>query len=1111
MNVQEKIKETEMRTLEARIANLSPAKRALLEQHLLAQKRDQHKEQVLSRRAVSGSAPLSYAQQRLWFLAQLDPHSTAYNNTRAYKVSGNLNLPALQQSIDAIIRRHESLRTTFVIQAGEPIQLIQPAQSLPITLVDLRHLSTAEQTAEGRRWATAENQRPFDLTQELMRRVILLRLAEDEHLLLLTSHHIASDGWSTGVFWRELSALYAAFTQGQPSPLPELPVQYADYASWQRQLLQGERLATLLCYWQEQLAGAPGLLNLPLDFSRPAQQNSAGAVWRFSLPPSLTNALKTLARQNEATLFMTLLAAFQVLLSRYANQTDIVVGTPIAGRQHPELEGLIGMFVNTLVMRADLSGNPSFRSLLQQVRNRALGAYAHQELPFERLVETLQPMRSLSHHPIFQVMFVHQNTPKSPFELLDLQVERLPVAGETAKFDLSLSVTETSTRFDGQLEYDTALFLPSTIERMAGHYTRLLESIITNPDCPIEQLPLLTNAERHQLLVEWNNTATEYPREQCIHQLFEEQVERTPEAVALIFGEEQLTYRQLNARANQLAHYLIQLGVGPEVLVGIYVERSLEMIIGILAILKAGGAYVPIDPLLPQERISFMLQDAQIKVLLTEQRWLSALPLPKPLVVCLDLPPTAIADQNQENPVSLGQPSNLAYVIYTSGSSGLPKGAMITHQNLSNHFHWRHLAGMICAEDRIIQNTTISFDAAALEIFPPLLTGASVVIAQPGTFQDIDYMIKTIIKEQITLLDLPPSLLPLFLAAPQFSYCTSLRQVRFGGEAITVELKEKFLAQTGIDLFNGYGPTETTIAVLYHRCQPAKPLYTVPIGKPIANTQIYILDDHLNPVPVGIAGNLYIGGDCVGRGYLNRPELTQQNFIPNPFAKGQLYKSGDLACYLSNGDIQFLGRKDNQVKIRGFRVELGEIEAALNSHPAVREVVVVARENERGDKQLVAYVVSSATQKVLRAYLDSKLPNYMLPSAYVQLDALPLMPNGKVDRLALAARPIEIVSEQPYAPPVTPVENQIADIWCGVLGRQQVGLYDNFFAIGGHSLRATQVISRLRDGLRVEVPLRTLFEEPTLLGFAKRVETFLWVQQDISTNLNQADQESGLL
>ena len=770
----------------SRWARLSPAKQVLLTKRLATP-------QALARihrRPNQETYPLSFAQERLWFLAQLAPNNPTYNRPLMLRLSGVLDVSALAFALSKIIERHEVLRATFLTVAGQPMQQIKPAELLDLPVIDLSDSPAGEQEQKTNRLLTREVEQPFDLSESLFR-ATLLRLAQEEHILLLVIHHIAFDAWSAQLVIKEMVALYDAASQGQPSPLPEPPIQVADFAHWQRQHLQGERLGKQLSYWKKQLVGIEPL-NLPTDHARSDRQTSRAGQHALILPSTLVEALRTVSQQEGATFFMILLAAFQCLLYRYTAQDDIAVGTPIAERTHVETEGLIGCFLNTLVLRSDLSGNPTFRQLLAKVRQVTLEAYAHQELPFEKLVEELQPTRELNRSPLFQVMFnlenlrppSHQPTSERAISINEFELDTI-----AAQFDLTLEIVATDRELTCLFVYDSDLFEAATIKRMAGHFQTLLAGIVANPETPISNLPLLTAAERHQLLVEWNNTAAEYPREQCIHQLFEEQVERTPEAVALIFDEEQLTYRQLNARANQLAHHLIQLGVGPEVLVGIYVERSLEMIIGILAILKAGGAYVPIDPRLPQERISFMLQDAQIKVLLTEQRWLSALALLKPLVVCLDLPPTAITDQNQENPVSLGQPSNLAYVIYTSGSSGLPKGAMITHQNLSNHFHWRHRSGMICAEDRILQHTTISFDVAAVEIFPPLLSGARVVIAQPGTFQDIDHMIKTISKEQITMLDLPPSLLPLFLAALQFSYCTSLRQVRSGGEAITVELK----------------------------------------------------------------------------------------------------------------------------------------------------------------------------------------------------------------------------------------------------------------------------------------------------------------------------------
>ena len=1065
--------------------------------------------------------PLSFAQQRLWFIDQLEPNSSAYNMPAAYRLTGQLNITALEQSLNEIIRRHEVLRMTFPAVNGQPSQAITPSITLTLPLTDLGEHPETQREVIAQQIATEEAQQPFNLAQEPLFRAKLLRLTEAESVLLLNMHHIVSDGWSFDIFFQELAALYTAFSTDKPSPLPELPIQYADFAHWQREWLQDEVIESQLSYWRQQLSGSLPILQLPTDHPRPPVQTYRGTYQSLKLPLNLTKALKALSRQKGVTLFMTLLAAFQTLLSRYSGQEDIIVGTPIAGRNQVETEGLIGFFVNTLAIRTNLSGNPSFRQLLSQVREVTLGAIDHQNLPLEKLIEELKPERNLSRSPLFQVMFTFQNTPSQPWDLPGLTITPQEVDSGTSKFDLTLALEEISEGIKGGIEYNTDLFEMATITRMLGHFQTLLEGIVANPDQRLWDLPFLTAAEQHQLLVEWNNTQTDYPNNTCIHQLFEAQVERTPNAIAVIFENEQLTYQQLNHRANQLAHHLQKLGVKPEVLVGICVERSLEMVVGLLAILKAGGAYVPLDPAYPFERLSLMIKDAQPSVLLTQERLVEELPSHGTQVICLDSDWQSIGAESTVAPVSGVTANNLAYVIYTSGSTGKPKGVMIPHRAICNHMLWMQTDFPLSETDKVLQKTPFSFDASVWEFYAPLLVGAQLVMTRPGGHQDSDYLIQTIVEQKITTLQLVPTLLRMLLENDQIGIRQSLKNVFCGGEPLTVELQERFFAHLNAELHNLYGPTETCIDATYWTCKRGLNQQIVPIGRPIANTSIYILDRHLQLVPIGVPGEVHIGGAGVARGYLNHPELTLEKFISNPYSNepgSRLYKTGDLARYLPDGNIEFLGRIDNQVKIRGFRIELGEVESTLSQYPTVQQCVVTARVDGGSDKHLVAYIVADQQQKPttdeLRRFLKQKLPDYMVPSAFVFLDTIPLTPNGKVDHRALPApdqsRPDQSVK---FVAPRTPIEQQIADIWTQVLRLEQVGVHDNFFEFGGHSLLATQVISCLRQAFGVELPVRTLFEAPTVADLGARLETVRWAVQELQAHESDTmgDYEEGEL
>jgi amino acid adenylation domain-containing protein len=1033
---------------------------------------------------------LSYAQQRLWFLAQLEPENPFYNQATALKLTGQLNIPILKQSLEELLKRHEPLRTTFSTNsAGKTAQIIHPSAEIPLPIIDLEQLNSTTTQQEIEKLANLEAQKIFNLEKDLLLRVTLLRLSPIEHIVLFTTHHIITDEWSTGILVKEIATFYQAFLERKPSPLPELPIQYADFAIWQRKWLTGEVLSRQLNYWQQQLQDLPRL-DLPTDYSRPANTAYQGAKQTFELSPSLTAGIKALAQKEGVTLFMTMLAAFQVLLSRYSNQEDIAIGTPIANRNRGEIESLIGFFVNTLVLRINLKGNPSFRELLQRTREVTLAAYTHQDIPFEQLVEELKVERQINRNPLFDVMFTIENGGGEELTLPGLTISYLEPENHTAIFALILSIGETETGFSGTIEYSTELFKHSTIERMVAHFQVLLYGIVSDPEAKISELPLLTQSEQSQLLLEWNNTKVEYPQDKCIHQLFEEQVEKTPDAIAVVFEEEQLTYGELNHRANQLAEYLQKQGVKPEVLVGICLERSLSMVIGLLGILKAGGAYVPLDPSYPQERLAFILEDAQASVLLTQASLLEEIPRNQAQVICVDIDWHLIARQSQENISSQATTDNLAYVIYTSGSTGKPKGVQISHLALSNFLDSMKKAPGLGSEDTLLAVTTYSFDIAALELFLPIIVGARLVVVSREIVSDGVELSAKLINSKATVMQGTPATWQLLLAADW----NGDRQLKIlcGGEALSGRLANQLLDRCN-SLWNMYGPTETTIWSAASQVEVIS--NTASISSPITNTQLYILNRDCQLVPVGVIGELFIGGKGLARGYFHRPDLTAEKFIPNPFSQetgSRLYRTGDLARYWSNGEIEYIGRIDNQVKIRGFRIELGEIEAVICQYPAVRETVVVLHSNLADSQQIVAYVVPQKKQALtiseLSIFLDSKLPNYMLPTTIVILEALPLTPNGKVDRKALPVTATAII-EKKYVAPRTPTEGILVNIWQEVLNSLQVGIYDNFFELGGHSLLATRLIFRLKQVFKIELPLRSLFENPTIASLAEYIQT----------------------
>jgi len=1037
-----------------------------------------------SRRAIApvargGLLPLSFPQQRLWLVERLTSGGSAYHIPYAFRLRGPLDVLTLESGLGALTARHEVLRTRFVERDGQPWQEILPPAPVSLAVED----ASGE---ELERLAAEEAARPFDLAAAPPFRARLLRLGTEDHVLLLTLHHIASDAWSEAILFDELSALYGG------SALPELPVQYADYAAWQRAWPE-ELLAGRLSYWTAQLAGLAAL-ELPTDRPRPPVQTFRGASVPLAVPPAVAAPLRALARQHDVTLFMLLLAAWQTLLHRITGQDDVVVGSPVANREQPELRGLVGFFVNLLPLRAGFASEPSFAELLGQVRDMALEGYDHADVPFERLVDELQAERDLSRHPVFQVLFVLQDGQPGSLRLPGVEASRLTTAGEVAKFDLSLGLADLDDEgFAGEIEYNTDLFDRATVERLSGHLGNLLAAVAADPAERVSEIPLLTAEERAQLLA-WNDTAVLYPEGgACLHELIAAQAARTPEAPAVSFEGETLTYRELERRSRALAGRLRAMGVGPETLVGVCAERSLEMVTALVAVLKAGGAYVPLDPDYPADRLAFMLEDAAVPVLLTQARLLDRLPAHGARVVLLD----GAAD-GADIAAGPSDPDTAAYAIFTSGSTGRPKGVVNTHRGIVNRILWMQAQYGLTPEDSVLQKTPFSFDVSVWEFFWPLVVGARLVMARPGGHQDPVWLAETIAREGITTLHFVPSMLQVFVEQEGLEKCGSLRRVMASGEALPAGLAARFFARLprGVELHNLYGPTEAAVDVTWHACRPGEE--RVPIGRPVANTRILLLDRHGRPVPVGVAGELHIGGVQVARGYLRRPDLTAERFVPDPEGDGErLYRTGDLARYLSHGpggpdgEVEYLGRIDHQVKIRGFRIELGEIEEALSRHPEVREAVVLAR-GHAGDRTLVAYVVASSPDgedlaAELRAHLRADLPDYMVPSFFVLLESMPVTPNGKADRKALAAIEPQRGARDVVAPR-TPMEEELAALWSSLLGVERVGVHDHFFELGGHSLLASQLVARIRAAFDAQVPLSAVFQAPTLEALAGVVE-----------------------
>ena len=1076
-------------------------------------------------RPNSEPAPLSFGQEQLWFLSQIQDNTT-YNLPLALQISGSLNISVLEQVITEIVRRHEILRTNFQQIEGKNLQVIRPEINISLQVINLEQITAKQQLQNVERLINQETDKIFNLSEDDLFQSTLYQLNQNSYILLLNMHHIISDGWSIGILLQELSTLYGAYLAGNKSPLPDLQIQYADYAIWQKEKFTSEIREKQLNYWKQQLADIPPLLELPTDKPRPPIQSFRGGIWEFSINSNLSQKIRTLTQQSDATLFMTMLAAFVILLYRCSGQDDILIGSPMAGRNRQEIQSLIGYFVNTVVLRTKLTGNPNFREILNQVRQVATDAHNYQDIPYNQVVEALNPQRNLSYNPVFQILFDLQHSLTDKLQLPGLTLQ--PFLGEhsTSKFDLSLIIEDRGTELIGAWEYSSDLFTQEAISRITENFQTLLNGIVNNPETPINQLPIISAFEQQQILEKWNNTQQDYPESFCIHELFTQQVIKTPDAIAVKFGNQQLTYTQLNQKANQLANYLQNCGVTSEVLVGLYLERSLDILIAILAILKAGGAYLPLDPKYPQTRLTDILNDSQVSIILTQEKLLTSLssPLPRgetPLtpyqgkIILLDTDLTIISQQNIETPISAIKPDNLAYVIYTSGSTGKPKGVMITHQNIVNHATSIIDKYQINSHDRILQFTTFIFDVAAEEIFPAWLSGATLIICPQEMVTNLIEFSQFLAQESLTVVNLPTPywqewVLEIDRKVSQIP--DSLRLVITGSDQVLPEklaLWQKLVTEKrqNIQWINAYGLTETTITSTVYQLPVNYQLNTthsVPIGRPIANTEIYILDQNLQPVPIGIPGELHIGGAGLARGYLNRKQLTNEKFISNPISSSKssrLYKTGDLARYLPDGNIEFLGRIDYQVKIRGFRIELGEIEAVLAQHPLVKSSAVIVREIQPGNKQLVAYVVTedhSNIQQDLRSFLKQNLPDYMLPAFFVRLAELPLTPTGKINRRALSALMLELNHEIDYILPRNPLEQKLAEIWCQVLGLEKVSVEENFFNLGGHSLATIQIISRIRETLKIDLPLQYLFTEPTIAGLTKIINQLLQTADHIT-------------
>lgn len=1082
----------------AKIAHLSPEQRKSLLQRL-KNNASVPVPTLVRRPHDAPPAPLSFTQERFWLLCQLDPHNASYNVHGALHLQGPLDIEILHRSLQQVIRRHDVLRTNFPLRAGQPVQVVSPHMQIALPLIDLQMLPPAEREPEALRLVFKHSFDMLDLVRDRLVCARVLRLGPQEHVFLFAAHHIIFDAWSVGVLVREVAAIYDAFKKGAPVPLPDLPFQYADYAVWLRQSLTGKRLEELADYWRKKLAGASMTIDLPFDYKRNTAPSFQGARVAFLWPVQFREQLKRLGRQENCTLFMVLLAAFQLLLYRYTNQDDIVIGSPIAGRNRAEIEGMLGCFINTLVLRANLTGNPTFREFLHQVRQTCLEAYEHQDFPIEKLADILPLARSRGPSALFQVIFAFQNASSTAPPFTGLTARPLENYDSSTNFELGLECFECPEGLGGSFEYMTDVFEEATIARFAEHLRTLLGAVITNPDTRALDIPLLGGEERRQILLHWNATRREYPLRYSLAELCEQQAALIPDRVAVTCGDEHLTYRELDRYANRLAQCLQRRGVKPEVSVGICMHRSLEMVVGLLGILKAGGSFIPLDPAYPHDRLAFMLEDSQITLLLTQTQFADRFAKQRVECLCLD-PGLGLLTREEDQKINVPVDRHaLIYTIYTSGSTGRPKGAMNTQQGICNRLLWMQETYRLSADDRVLQKTPCSFDVSVWEFFWPLIAGARLIMARPGGQQDPTYLTQVISEQGITVLHFVPSMLQHFLNMTDPVLCRSLRQVICSGETLPLSLQERFTQILKATLHNLYGPTEAAIDVTAWTCKPLARRPLVPIGYPIANTEIYVLDPQHQPVPVGVAGELYIGGAGLARGYLRQPALTAERFVPHSWSAepgARLYRTGDLARYRPDGSIEFLGRQDYQVKIRGVRLELEEVESVLEQHQAIRQAIAVVRHTGgEQDEQLAAFVVLRAeyasryVQDDLRAFLRTKLPEVMVPSYIQILTEMPYLPNGKLNRQALPALDLnQMQSEADFVVPASLTEHLLHAIWSQVLGQQRISVHASFFDVGGTSLGAVRLLAQVNEKFQLNLPLRAIFAAPTIAELARIIE-----------------------
>ena len=1046
--------------------------------------------------------PTSFAQQRLWVLDQMVPENPFYNLSAAIRLSFPVSIPVFTKCLNEIVRRHETLRTTFKAVDGQPFQVIASSMEIDLPVHDLTHLVGEAKDLSVMDLVNTDARKPFDLARGPLMRTSLIRLGHTEYAFLLSMHHIISDGWCRYVFFKELTILYESFLSGKPSPLPELPIQYADYAVWQLEYLQGKVLEEQISYWKQKLSNLSPLI-LPLDKPRPVFQSFQGSHEIVELSKSLSDNIRKLGVQENVTIFMTLLAAFIALLHRYSRQDDIVVGVPVAGRNHTETESLIGFFVNSVVIRADFSDNPTFLELLQQVKAATLEAFAHQDLPFEKLVEELHPERDLSRNPLFQVSFQFLQFPALPGEGIEKEGSAFLGADKgTAIFDLRLSFAERNEIIAGEIEYSTDLFEQATIRRMAGHFNSLLTEAMDFPNQLVSRISFLPDAEKNQLLVSWNDITTQHPFDAPLNKLVEQQVQRSPDETAVIYKDRVLTYSELNRQSNRMARYLRSVGIKEESFVGVSLERSEQMIITFLGILKAGAAYIPLDPSYPQDRLQMIADDSGMDVLISERHLYDNLFNVGCPIIYLQEEWPRVSEENDTDLNLIIDPLHTAYIIYTSGSTGRPKGVLVSHAAICNHMLWMNSTFPLTYPDIVMQRTPYSFDASVWEFYAPLIAGARLYMAEDEGNKDPDYIIKKIISESITIIQVVPSMLKALLHHEQIDRCVSLKRVFCGGEPLSAALISRFYNSLDAELYNLYGPTEATIDTTSWHCAIENNKERVPIGRPVYNAQVYVLDTYLNPVSIGTTGELWIGGDGLARGYLRDPSLTAEKFLPDPFSKkpgSRLYRTGDLVRYRADGNLEYIQRMDRQIKLRGYRIEPGEIENTLRKHPEVKDCVILPHRDGNAYEKLIAYIEAdfpggaAVLISILTEFLMEKVPYYMIPADFVILNKIPLKPNGKIDMFALPEPGSDKLEfKGSYVPPGNSLEKMLAEIWSRVLSKDPIGINDHFFKdLGGHSLLATQLISRVRDRFGIELSLQSIFKAPTIKKFAEVIDQLL--------------------